>query len=509
MASAGCIPERPADQPTILFASGADLQSANPLITVHPLAKQVQKHVLFVPLASYDSGYRPVPRLASWTWSEDRTLLTFDVRRDVRWHDGVLTTADDVVWTLTTAQDPAVAYPRARDLASVERIERVDSFRVRLHFRGRQPVFPDVLTDLPILPAHVLGDARPAQLRLHPFNTSPVGNGPFAFREYRPNQRWVFERVREFPAALGRPVLQRLVIVVVDEATTKLAALTSGELDFAGISPAHAEFVREDSRLRVVDYPVQFAVALAWNLRRPPLDDARLRRALTMAVDRQTLVDAYLFGFGTVADGPVSPAHPWHVASNPITYDPEEAARQLDALGWVRGPDGVRARNGERLAFDLLMVSGDNAMEQMIQAQLARVGVAIRIRQLELASFLSLVQSSERDFDVLVTGVPGDWSLGHVAAMYGGTAPGPLAYPGYHSDAFDSTLVATRSATTRTALEEAWRHAQRILLEDHPTTWLYHARGVQGINRRVGNVSLDLRGELATVALWVIGRGSN
>ncbi len=492
----------------MLFASGADLQSINPLVAIHPLAKQVQKHVLFLTLATYDSAIRPVPRLASWRWNDNRTELTFALRHDVRWHDGRMTTADDVVWTLETARDPEVAYPRSRDLDAVVSVVKVDSFTVNVRFGRSQPVFPDVLTDLAILPHHHFANTRARDIRTAPFNRQPVGNGPFEFVEYRPNQRWVFRRAEGFPAALGRPRIDRFVVVVVDEPATKLAALTSGELDFAGINPAHASFVRGDPRLDVVGYPVQFHNALLWNLRRPPFDDVRMRRALTMGLDRELIVEAYLYGFGVPADGPVAPDHPWYEPPDPVPYDSDEAARGLEAMGWRMGTDGVRERDGQRLAFRLLTVgSGDNALEQMIQAQLRGLGVEVTIRRLELTTFLAVAQGPERDFDALVTGIPGDLSLGHVAALFESdplAPPGPLAYSGFSSSTFNAALRRAREAETASTLADAWRDAQRVLSRAFPATWLYHARGVQGTNRRVHGVTFDLRGELATVANWWI-----
>jgi peptide/nickel transport system substrate-binding protein len=501
-----CVAKPPRSDATVLFASGADLQSINPLVAIHPLAKQVQKHVLFLTLATYDSAFDAVPRLASWEWDARRTMLTFHLRRDVVWHDGVPTTAADVVWTLRAALDAQTAFPRARDLSAVTSVEAVDSFTVGIEFAGPQPRFPDILTDLAILPEHHFAGARGAEIRTHPFNDRPVGNGPFEFVEYRPNQRWVFRRFPEFPDELGTPRLDRFVVVVVDEATTKLAALTSGELDFAGISPAHAEFVRDDPRLTVIDYPVQFAVALVWNLRRAPFDDVQVRRALSLALDRRVLVDAYVYGFGAVAEGPVSPDHPWYEAAPPVAHSRDEAGRILDDLGWKRDADGVRRRQGQPLGFEALMVTGDNALEQMIQAQLRDLGVDMRIRQLELATFLAIAQSSERDFDAMVTGIPGDLSLGYVAAMYR-SDEGPVAYPGYRSAVFDAWLRRAAEAENLPDLENAWRSAQRVLAADHPTTWLYHARGVQGVNRRIRGLSIDLRGELATVANWWVADG--
>ncbi len=481
---------------TVLYASGADLQSINPLLTVHPLAKAVQKHVLFVTLAAYDSALRPVPRLATWEWSNDRRAITFTLRRDVFWHDGVQTSAEDVRVTVELARDAQVGYPRARDLAGITEVTPVDSFTVRVRFARAQPTFPDVLTDLAMLPAHHFDGVLPSEVRSAPFNQSPVGNGPFRFVEHRTNQRWVFERAPQFPADLGPPEVERFVVVIVDEATTKLAALTSGELDFAGISPAHASFVRADERLQVIDYPIQFVYALVWNLRRHPFRDPRVREALTSALDRQLLVEAFLYGFGTAAEGPVSPEHPWYLPLQSIPFDRLEAARLLDEAGLT--PDA----SGTRLQFDLLTVEGDAALEQMIQAQLAAVGVAVRIRQLELSTFLARAQAPERDFDAIAVGIPGDLSLGYVQAMFESVDPGPLAYAGYVNDRFDRALERVRQAETARAVRDAWHDAQRVLAETRPATWLYHARGLQGATRRIRGAEIDLRGELANIAEW-------
>lgn len=502
-----CMPSSsPERATTIIYASGADLQSINPLITVHPLAKAVQKHVLLMTLAGYDSAFNAVPRLASWEWNANRTALTFHVRDDVRWHDGRATTARDVAFTLEMARHPAVAYPRARDLGSIVDVGVLDSLTLRLRFARTQPTFPDVLTDLAILPAHRFEGLAPSEVRAAAFNREPIGNGPFRFVRHRPNQQWLFERADAFPQSLGAPDFERFAVVVVNEPATKLAALTSGELDFAGISPWHAEFVREDSRLRIIDYPFLLVYGLIYNLRRPPFDDPAVRLALTMAIDRGLIVDAYLYGFGTVAHGPVPPEHPWHTDVSSVPYHADSARALLAVRGWVPGADGIRMKGGRRLAFTLLTVgTGDAPLEQMIQAQLRAVGVDVTLRLLELSTFLALAQGEARGFDALVTGLPGDLSLGYVAALFE-SAGGPLAYSGYRSSAFDAAVRRAEQATTEAALGDAWRDAQRVLAADHPVTWLYHARGLQGANRRVAGVGPDLRGELSDIARWRIRR---
>src|SRR6184192_4195694 len=448
---------------TVVFASGADLQTVNPLLTVHPFAKQVERYVLLTTLARYDSALVPQPYLArAWTWSGDRKSLVLRLQPGVRWHDGTPTTARDVVWTLSAARDPATGYPRTADFADVAFVNDPNDSTVVVRFAHAQPRFPDVLTDLAILPAHVLDSIPRAELRRAAWNQQPVGNGPFRFVTHEPNRRWIFAADSAFPAALGGPpALARLIIVVVDEPTAKLAALTAGEIDFAGIQPAHAEFVRKDTALAVLDYPAIYLYGIVLNMRRPPFDDAKVRLAAALALDRREIVDGYLYGFGAVADGPVPPGVPGYVPVCPLPVNPDSARRLL---------------GGRRIAFELLAVgSGEAALEQMIQARLAAVGFDVTIRQLELTAFLDRVNARRRDFQAAVTGTQGDAGLGYLTTL-------------------------ADEAGLRVPPDPAL--AQQMFRDSLPVVFLYHARGLQGMNRRVHGVRMDLRGELPTVAAW-------
>ena len=447
---------------TVMFASGADLQSINPLVTVHPLARQVQRYVLFTTLARYDTALVPRPYLArSWAWADQGRELRLHLERGVRWHDGRPTTARDVAWTLEAARDPATGYPRQPELAGFRSIRAVDDTTVVIGFAAAPPGFPDVLTDLAILPAHLLDTVPHARLREAAFNERPVGNGPFRFVAHEANRRWVFAADSGFPASLGGPsALERFIVVVVDEPITKLAALTSGELDFAGIQPGHAEFVARDPALAVVSYPLLFTYGLVFNTRRPPFDDPAVRRAVDRAIDRREIVDGYLYGFGTPATGPVPPDVPGALALP--SAEPGASAAPAEAR--------------PRVAFELLTVgSGEAALEQMLQAQLARAGFDVRIRQLELSAFLDRAYGPAHDFEAAVLGVPGDLGLAHL---------GPLA-------ALAGMFAPPDAGAT-----------QRMFHDSVPVAFLYHARGLQGMNRRVTGVHMDLRGELASLHRW-------
>src|SRR5213078_687114 len=158
---------------TVLFASGADLQSINPLLTIHPLARQVQRYVLLTTLARYDSLLVPRPYLArSWRWSDGGRALTFRLRTDVRWDDGIATTARDVVWTLQAARDPATGYPRFAELQTLASVAALDDSTVELRFTRPAGEFPFVLTDLAILPAYLLDSVPHARLREAAWNVN-------------------------------------------------------------------------------------------------------------------------------------------------------------------------------------------------------------------------------------------------------------------------------------------------------------------------------------------------
>ncbi|MGI9076100.1 MAG: ABC transporter substrate-binding protein [Gemmatimonadaceae bacterium] len=498
-------PDRP--EGTIVYASGTDLESANPLVTIHTASRQVQRHALFVTLARYDTLLEPVPYLArSWQWTPDRTVLRFLLVSALRWHDGVATTARDVAFTLDAARDPQTGYPRYSDLAGIVSVAAESDSVVAVIFARPQPRFPLVLCELPIVPAHLLASVPRSAMRQAAFSTAPVGNGPFRFAERRAMQRWVFERNSHFPEELGGPPrANRLVIAVVDEATTKFAGLVGGELEVAGIAPGIAQLVEEDPSLRVLDYPVLFSTGLVFNTTRPPFDDPRARKAISLSVNRDRIISAALAGYATAASGPVPPGHPYSAASF-TTRDTMLADSLFDAAGWRRRPDGRRARNGRVFDVELLTVgSGDNAAEQLIQGDLAERGIRVEIRQRELASFLAEARALKKHFDVLYTGIPGDLSLAYIAAMYHSQlAGGALDYAGYHTPVLDALLDRARTADTDAHARGAWLAVQRELASQVPGAWIYHARGLQGVARRLRGVTMDLRGEMATLSEWYI-----
>ena len=498
-------PQRPSN--VAVYASGTDLESGNPLVTVHSLSRQIQRFALFVTLAKYDSTLAPVPYAArSWEWSADRRTLTLHLVGDVSWHDGPPLTARDVAFTIDAARDPATGYWRAADLASVERVAVQNDTTVEIRFSSAQPAFPLILCELPILPAHLLGAIPHAEMRRAPFNLSPVGSGPFKFVERRAGQRWQFARNDRFPQSLGGPPkLAGFVVSVVDEPTTKFAGLASGDLDVAGIAPTMASLASRDRSMRVVDYPILFTTGLVFNVSKPPFDNARIRRAISASIDRDRILSAALAGYGRAAGGPVPPESPLALVGS-TAQDARLADSLFDAAGWKRRTSGLRERDGKAFELDLMTVgSGDNALEQLVQADLGARGVRVNIRQVELGTFLTSARATNKTFDILVAGVPGDVALAFLGAMFESRqAGGALDYSGFHNARLDSLFALARRAEDEARRVSAWRDVQSMLSQEMPVAWIYHSRGVQGVSARLQHVVMDLRGEMPTLAQWQV-----
>ncbi|MGD2216353.1 MAG: ABC transporter substrate-binding protein, partial [Gemmatimonadales bacterium] len=221
---------------TAVVASLNEINSMNHFASMDETSQQLQGFVLFTPLIRYDEKLAPIPWLAeSWDTATARSgglVLTFRLRDDVKWHDGVPTSAYDVKFTFDRIKDPRTSYPHASLLAPYDSAVVQDSFSVALYLT-RHPGFMDPWRRISPMPQHILGDVAPAELGHHPFGTeSPLGNGPFRFVEHRGGDRWVFEANPDFAESLGgRPYLDRLVYRYIPEPTTRLAEVMAGEVD--------------------------------------------------------------------------------------------------------------------------------------------------------------------------------------------------------------------------------------------------------------------------------------
>ncbi|MGH7454532.1 MAG: ABC transporter substrate-binding protein, partial [bacterium] len=239
---------------TVFIGVTGDFDSFNELNAADSEALQVIQYMLFMSLTTLDENLQFAPQLAeSWEFSPGDTVLTYHLRKDVLWTDGAPTTAEDVSFTYQLAINPNVAYPAAGRFDQTGKVEVLDDYTIRFHFK--QP-YPDDLfyTLMPILPKHILEKIPPEKIAECEFNRQPVGNGPFQLVEWQANQRLTFEANARH--ALGRPRLERVVFQIIPDEAVLLTNLMTGAIDIAaGLSPLSFKQIESQAKLQARRYP--------------------------------------------------------------------------------------------------------------------------------------------------------------------------------------------------------------------------------------------------------------
>jgi peptide/nickel transport system substrate-binding protein len=508
---------------TVVAASYGPLAGGmNSLTAPDYSARQHQTFVSLMTLVRYDEELEFAPYLAeSWELGADGAL-TFHLRDDVFWHDGERTTAHDVAFTYRRAADPATQFPNpsywAKYAPGDAAVTVVDSFTVRFQLEPHLD-YLDAWTSTAIMPAHLLADVPPPELAQHPFNTRcPVGNGPFVFVEHRQDDRWIFRRNPAFPAGLGGPpYLDRYVYRIVLDQSTLLAELLTENVDFySAPDPDQSGSILEAEHLDLRSFPFRQYTSVAWNGRKPQLEDRRVRVALTMGVDRREIIDVLLQGYGDLANSSVPTFH-W--AYDPslapeMPYDPNAARRLLEAAGWIdRDGDGVRENeSGVRLTVTVASNQGNAVradLAQLVQASLGEIGVEVETRILEYQTMLSTVlDPTGRDFEGVVWGWVNDFRIDDTDLFHSRAVDGPYALSGTTNPELDMLLDTLQVILDRDEARPYWHRYQRVLMQEQPYSFLYFNRRLVGLNRRLQDVEVDVRGEWVNVGSWWIPSGA-
>lgn len=494
---------------TVVIASGNDLGGFNALTQSEQSTMWVMQYALFLPLVSFDADIEYVPALASaWEWEGD-TAVVFDLRRDVRWHDGERTTAADVVFTLDRARDPATGFPNAEYFEPFTSVEAVDSFTVRVAFRPH-PVPLAGLASTPIMPRHLLDTIPPAELRNAPFNRAPVGNGPFRFVSRRANDRVVVEANPDFPEELGgRPRLDRVIWQVIPEASAQVVALRTGEADMAlDVRADQVMALDTTAELRGIIAPSWQYHFIGWNGRVPALSDARVRRALTMAMDRDGLLRALRAGQGEVTSTPVDPSHWAHdPAVEPLPHD-TAAARELLAEAGYENRDGdpwLEGEDGQELAITLKIPANheySSAVAELVRGDLQDVGVRLTTEATEFGTLLQDISGTDRNFEGVLLALDAGPRLSLRDMLHSDAMDGQFQLASYSDPAVDAILDSLATTVSRDAARPLWARLQRIVRDEQPWTYLFFAPQLLVVREDVNGVEVDARGPLVTLPDW-------
>ena len=448
------------------------------------------------------------PLLAkSYEFSPDRRTLTFHLREDAVWSDGVPVTADDVRFTWQAHSHPDIAWDSAYMKEHIKDVEVVNPKTARFHFAKAYAKQMQDANEGGILPKHAWEKLPFPQWRDNAdwFREHLVVSGPFDVGSWDPQQQVVLVRNPRY-FETDRPYLDKVVIRNVPDGATMLTQLFSGEADFVPqVSPTDMERIQADPRLRLIPYWFRLYVYVAWNHRNPMFADADVRRALTLGIDRQTIVDT-LFARGTarVAVSPiVQSVWAFDRSLGPLPYDPQESRRILESKGWKdTNGDGVLDKGGKPFSFVLLSNAGNqqrNDAAVMIQEQLKQVGIRVEPRVVEFNSMIN--DAIAGTFDAMVFGLTMDTSLDMTGA-FGSKAVQEGNFGAYSNPEFDRLMA---EAMAKPRIEDAkplLDQLQRMIHRDQPVTFLWESQRLSAINRRVHGARPNVLFSLFNLESW-------
>ncbi|MBA2262390.1 MAG: ABC transporter substrate-binding protein [Solirubrobacterales bacterium] len=434
----------------------------------------------------------PEPWLAERaTPNEDFTEWTVELRPGIRWHDGEAFTAEDVAFSFDYYERfPELSGRYAHhvfDVPPVESAEVIDPQTVRLTFSQPAPQFPIMPgADLPIIAEHVWSEIEdPGTVD----EELPIGTGPFKVTEIEPDERYVMEANQQY--FKGRPTVDRIEMPIVEDPSAAFQALRAGQVDQVtrNLPPELVEQFSDAGDLEVVEGTRFESTQLYFNARRAPWSDPAVRKAISLAIDSQQLVDRVLLGQGRQGnDGFIHPDSPWAGQNNGHETDPRRAERVLEEAGYNAGSDGIRRDGqGQPLRLEVLVSSFDplglRGVEQVAR-QVRPIGVEVVPVALDPATLRDRRQAPEGEaptYDAYLSTLETHAHADPDSLYYFFHSPGEGkgfgdAITGWSNERFDelSERAATQPPQERQALFD---QMQSILAEEAPVVVLWYPDG--------------------------------
>ncbi|MEK7514824.1 MAG: ABC transporter substrate-binding protein [Patescibacteria group bacterium] len=471
----------------------------NPVLSYANEVDRDLETLLFSGLLSFDTQGNLIPDLAKTfpEISSDGLNYTVYLKEHALWHDGKPVTADDVLFTIETIQNPDFGSPLRIAWQGVT-VEKVNEFAVMFKLKTAYAQFPNTLT-VGLIPKHIWQDIRPASFALHDLNTRPVGAGPYRFEKLEKDSvgrisSYTVRAFEDFHA--GRPYIDRVTIQFFQSEDALIDAFKRRQIDsIAGISPKAQKEIGSPRRITYADTSIPRYFAVFFNQSRSALiADRNVRLALSHATDRDALITDVLHGKGVSVDRPFVESVlsiPDDVAAP--AFDPEKAKAVLTADGWALGNDGIFAKRGTRLSLTLTTSTQPELADvaQRIATQWRTAGVELTVSSL---SFVQLQQAiKDRSYDMLLFGVvmsldPDPFPVWHSSQK---------REPGANISLYDNQTadaMLERARTTLNPLERAsmYHDFQQIVVQDLPAIFLYNAQYTYAMDSRIQGAPLKV-----------------
>ena len=486
---------------------------AEPINLIPALASDSASHnvtqYIYNGLVKYDKDLNLVGDLAEkWELSDDNKVITFYLKKGVKWHDGEEFTAEDVKFTyeFMVSDDTATVYDG--DFRSIESVEIIDDYTVKIYYKE---AYATSLSSWGIwmMPKHALVD-KPGR---SPLQRKPIGTGPYKLEKWTAGQSIRLTSFYDYFE--GRPKIEKIFIRVIPNQTTQYLELLNGSIDIMAMTPKQEatdtkveKYQNNYNTYSYLDFSYSY---IGYNLRKAPFNQKEVRRALTYAVDKQAIIDGLLYGKGYAADGPYQPNSYWYNKNvEKLNYNIEKSKELLAEAGFKDSDgDGFLDYKGKKFTIELMINQGNDVrakIAEMVQHSWAQIGIDVQIRPLEWATMLSATRKGEFDAVVLGWSTPLDPDQYDIWASE--RCKNGQNYVCYKNEEVDNLLIAGRQEFNKEKRKKYYDKLQDILAEEQPYTFLYFPYAHIALNKRFLNVSPSKAGITYNFIDWYVPKAN-
>ena len=456
---------------------------------------------------------------SSWEISANQMVYTFHLRHDVKWHDGVPFTAEDVKFSFDKIMDPKVdAAPLRLYFSNIKSCEVVDPYTVRFTATERYFKTLEALGagELPLLPKHAFDHGDP-DFNKNNFGRAPIGTGPYKFVKWDTGEQIVLERNDDYWGPKNH-YPKRIVYQVISESSTATQLLKKGEIDLInGMNPIQWErelaHSRSVSRIKRIVYPFPAYSYLGFNLRKPLFTDIRVRHAIDLLIPRsEILSQIYLNQYASECSGYDAPASPDYNHDVPPTpEDPALAQKLLAEAGWKNDHgDGILYKNNQPLSFTVLYPSGGSAAEkvlELMQESFRRAGISMQLDRLEFPQLISKV--NDWKFEVTLSGWALDVPNGDPYQLWHSSQADikqSSNFIGFKDPAADKLIAAGRLEYDDAKRSVIYRQLHKLIHDDYPVCFLFNPHTILVYSNRFQNVSIFAPRPCFDLTSWWVPR---
>ncbi|MDR2790185.1 MAG: peptide-binding protein [Campylobacteraceae bacterium] len=457
------------------ISMSANPSRINPILSTDTVSSEIAQYI-FNSLVTYDENVSIKPELAkSYRFLDNKTLL-FTLRDDVFWSDGVKFSAKDIVFTYETIISPNIFTPYAESFRHIEKVEMIDDLHVKVVYK--YPYFAALETwTMGILPHHILKDDN--SIMTSPFNQKPIGTGAFILKDFSISSNFILEANKNY--FLGSPKLERIIYHFAPDPAAEFLMLKSGDLDIGSLTPLQVKRQLDEKfheRFNIYETMSHSYSYVGFNLNATKFKDARVREALSLAIDRQELIDLLLFGDGIICTGPFMPLTK---AFNPDVKVPKRDIKKAKELLLQAG---YNEKNP--LKFELVTNSGPRIyIAQILQRQLKDAGVHVSVRAMEWQAFLNTVVNPRR-FEAIIMG----WQMGLKPDAYSiwhseSAKIGGFNLANYKNEEVDALIKKAEKTVDEEEFYAIYRRIFKLIKDDNPYLFLYIPKTLTAVKKEI------------------------